>query len=135
MKIAFTNGCFDILHLGHIEMLRYAKSLADELVVGIDSDRRIGEKKGKSRPINDSNSRMAILNAIRYVDKVSVFDTDEELIHLVQTINPDIMIIGSDWQGKKVIGSEYAKEIHFFKRIPQYSTTKTIESIAFGRVV
>lgn len=129
MKIIFTNGCFDILHPAHIEMLKYAKSLGDTLVVGIDSDERVKEKKGKLRPINSSEDRKQMLLAIRYVDEVYVFDDDKQLKSLVKKFEPDIMIVGSDWMEKPVIGSEYAKEVKFFERIPEYSTSKTIESI------
>lgn len=129
MKIIFTNGCFDILHPAHIEMLKYAKSLGDTLVVGIDSDERVKEKKGKLRPINSSEDRKQMLLAIRYVDEVYVFENDKQLKSLVKKFEPDIMIVGSDWMGKPVIGSEHAKEVKFFKRIPKYSTSKTIESI------
>jgi len=132
MKIVFTNGCFDILHPGHIEMLKYAKSLGDKVVVGIDSDERVKEKKGDLRPINTSEVRKEMLLALRYVDAVYVFDNDNQLKSLVKKFEPDIMIVGSDWIGKPVIGSEYAKEVKFFERIPEYSTSKTIESIVIG---
>ena len=132
MKIVFTNGCFDILHPGHIEMLKYAKSLGDKVVVGIDSDERVKEKKGDLRPINTSEVRKEMLLAIRYVDAVYVFNNDNQLKSLVKKFEPDIMIVGSDWMGKPVIGSEYAKEVKFFERIPEYSTSKTIESIVIG---
>ena len=129
MKTIFTNGCFDILHIGHIELFKYAKSLGDKLIVGIDSDERIRQSKGNNRPINTSENRKHILSAIRYIDNVYIFNNDEELISLVMDIKPDIIVVGSDWENKNVIGSEYAKEIKFFKRITEYSTTKTIEYI------
>ena len=129
MKTIFTNGCIDILHIGHIELFKYAKSLGDKLIVGIDSDERIRQSKGNNRPINTSENRKHILSAIRYIDNVYIFNNDEELISLVVDIKPDIIVVGSDWENKNVIGSEYAKEIKFFKRITEYSTTKTIEYI------
>jgi rfaE bifunctional protein nucleotidyltransferase chain/domain len=129
LKTIFTNGCFDILHIGHIELFKYAKSLGDKLIVGIDSDERIRQSKGNNRPINTSENRKHILSAIRYIDNVYIFNNDEELISLVVDIKPDIIVVGSDWENKNVIGSEYAKEIKFFKRITEYSTTKTIEYI------
>jgi len=129
MKIIFTNGCFDILHPGHIELLKYARSLGDHLIVGIDSDSRIQIKKGLIRPINNSNIRVEMLKAIRYVDSVHIFNDDDELINLVKYCSPHVMVVGSDWKNKKVIGSEYAKEVKFFERIQEYSTTKTIENI------
>lgn len=129
MITSFTNGCFDILHPGHIEMFFYAKSISEKLVVGIDSDRRVSEKKGENRPINTSEIRKYMLLSIKYVDEVYVFDSDSELKNLVKLISPDIMVVGSDWKNKKVIGSNYAKEVRFFERLPEYSTTKTIQSI------
>jgi D-beta-D-heptose 7-phosphate kinase/D-beta-D-heptose 1-phosphate adenosyltransferase len=128
MKI-FTNGCYDILHQGHIELFRYAKTLGDYLVVGIDSDQRVSKNKGVSRPINKQEIRKYMLLSIKYVDEVRIFNTENELIELVKQVSPDIMIVGSDWKDKKVIGSEYAKEIRFFERIQEFSTTKTIENI------
>jgi rfaE bifunctional protein nucleotidyltransferase chain/domain len=128
MKI-FTNGCYDILHPGHIELFRYAKSLGDYLVVGIDSDQRVSKNKGVSRPINKQEIRKYMLLSIKYVDEVRIFNNENELIELVKQVSPDIMIVGSDWKDKKVIGSEYAKEIRFFERIQEFSTTKTIENI------
>jgi len=128
MKI-FTNGCYDILHPGHIELFRYAKTLGDYLVVGIDSDQRVSKNKGVSRPINKQEIRKYMLLSIKYVDEVRIFNTENELIELVKQVSPDIMIVGSDWKDKKVIGSEYAKEIRFFERIQEFSTTKTIENI------
>ena len=131
MKIVFTNGCFDILHPGHIELFKYARSLGDELIVGIDSDRRVNTRK-PNRPINLAYSRKHILESIRYIDQVKIFDTDDELKLLVKEISPDIMIVGSDWKDKPVIGSEYAKELKFFNRIENYSTTEIVKRIIGG---
>ena len=128
-KILFTNGCYDILHPGHIELFKYAKSLGNFLVIGIDSDKRVSTNKGQNRPINNQDIRKYMLLSLKYVDEVFIFDCDDELKSLVKTINPDIMIIGSDWEGKTIIGSEYAKEIKFFKRIQKFSTTKIIKNI------
>jgi len=128
MKI-FTNGCYDILHPGHIELFKYAKTLGDYLVVGIDSDQRVSNSKGSSRPINKQEIRKYMLLALKYVDEVFIFNDEVQLIELVKAVRPDIMIVGSDWKNKRVIGSEYAKEVRFFERIQEFSTTKTIESI------
>jgi D-beta-D-heptose 7-phosphate kinase/D-beta-D-heptose 1-phosphate adenosyltransferase len=128
MKI-FTNGCYDILHPGHIELFKYAKTLGDYLVVGIDSDQRVSNSKGRSRPINKQEIRKYMLLALKYVDDVFIFNDEVQLIELVKAVRPDIMIVGSDWKNKRVIGSEYAKEVRFFERIQEFSTTKTIESI------
>jgi rfaE bifunctional protein nucleotidyltransferase chain/domain len=125
----FVNGTFDLLHKGHIEMLNYAKSKGDILYVAIDTDQRVKEKKGESRPINSQNDRAEFLINLKSVDYVVLFNTDEELEYLVKSIEPDIMVVGSDWIGKTVIGSEHAKELKFFNRLDGYSTTGTIERI------
>ena len=128
MKTIWVNGCFDILHRGHIEMFKYAKSLGDRLVVGIDTDRRVEDAKGYGRPFNNLQDRIFTLDAIRYIDRVVSFDSDDELRGLIKLYEPEAMVVGSDWQGKKVIGQEHAKEVKFFSRIGDYSTTKILEN-------
>jgi len=128
-KNIFVNGTFDILHPGHIKLLNYAKSLGDSLIVGIDSDRRVAEKKGPSRPVNNVHDRAFMLQSLKTVDYVVVFDSDEELERCIKVVKPDIMVVGSDWKDKSVIGSMYSAELRFFDRIEDYATTKTIESI------
>jgi D-beta-D-heptose 7-phosphate kinase/D-beta-D-heptose 1-phosphate adenosyltransferase len=130
VKKVFVNGTFDLLHPGHIKLLNYAKSLGDFLLIALDSDERIKQLKGDSRPINDLASRITIMQALKPVDDVTYFSTDNELISLIFNYQPDIMIVGSDYKNKKVIGSEYAKELRFFERIPEYSTTSIIEYIS-----
>lgn len=127
MRKVFVNGCFDVLHRGHLELLKYAKSLGDILYVAIDSDRRVGAAKGTTRPINATADRKFLLESIRYVDVVYVFDSKEELEGLIKGLNPDIMIVGSDWKGRTVIGSTFVEDIRFFERIGEYSTTAIIE--------
>jgi len=129
MKHIFVNGTFDILHPGHIQLLNYAKSLGDSLTVGIDSDRRVREKKGPTRPVNSVGDRAYMLQNLKAVDYIVIFDSDEELERCIKTVKPDIMVVGSDWKGKSVIGSMYSAELRFFDRIDEYATTKTIESI------
>ena len=129
MKHIFVNGSFDVLHPGHVQLLNYAKSFGDTLTVGIDSDRRVAEKKGPSRPIYNIKDRSFMLQNLKSVDYVVVFDSYEELEHCLKTIRPDIMVVGSDWKGKSVIGSMYSAELKFFDRIEEYATTKTIQSI------
>lgn len=124
--IIWTNGCYDVLHRGHIELFKYAKSLGHVLIVGIDSDQKVKKDKGKDRPINNSEDRKFLLESIRYIDKVLIFDSKEELKNLIKDIKPDIMVIGSDWKGKPVVGQEHAKKLVFFDRIGDYSTTKII---------
>jgi len=123
----WTNGCFDILHRGHFEMLKYAKSLGDFLIVGIDSDKKVQADKGPLRPLNRAEDRRFALEAIRYVDEVVVFGSPEGLAAAIKKVSPDIMVIGSDWKGKKIVGEQYTKEVRFFDRIGQYSTTSIIE--------
>ena len=125
MKI-WTSGCFDILHKGHIELFRYAKSLGDELVVGIDSDEKIKKDKGKKRPINDLQYRMTMLQSIKYIDKVIPFDTTKELRDTVKWYRPNIIVMGSDWKNREVIGEDYAEKLIFFERVGNYSTTNMI---------
>ena len=122
----WTNGCFDILHRGHIELFKYAKSLGNELIVGIDSDRKVMRDKGFNRPINNLEDRMEILKAIRYIDFIVHFDSSDELEYLIKNYYPDIIIVGSDWKGKGVVGEKYVKEVKFFDRIEKYSTTKIV---------
>ena len=122
----WTNGCFDILHRGHVELFEYAKSLGDELIVGIDSDEKVKKDKGGGRPINSLDDRAIILQSIKYIDRVIEFDSTDELRNLIKDIKPDIMVIGSDWKGKDVIGQEYVGKIDFFDRIESYSTTEIL---------
>ena len=127
MKI-WVNGCFDVLHIGHIRLLKYARSLGSTLTVGIDSDDRIAISKGKKRPINKQNVRKEMLMSIRWVDNVIVFNTDRELEDLIK-IHSDRIVIGSDYRNKRVIGSEYS-EVVFFNKIENYSTTNLLEKIS-----
>lgn len=129
MKKVFVNGCFDLIHKFHIELLNYAKSQGDILYVAIDSDARVKQLKGPTRPIHNQEDRKFLLENLKAVDRVLLFNTDEELTDLVKIIKPDIMIVGSDYKNKRVIGSEHAKELKFFDRIDGYSTTKIIQSI------
>ena len=127
MKTVWTNGCFDILHRGHIELFKYAKSLGDLLIVGIDSDRKVKIDKGETRPINKAEDRKFMLESIKYIDKVFIFNSKQHLEGLIKLVKPNIMVIGSDWKGKEVVGQEYAKELNFFDRIEEYSTTNIIK--------
>ena len=129
MKKIFVNGTFDVLHRGHLELLNYAKSFGGYVIVGIDTDDRVKEKKGESRPVNTAKDRAFMLINLKSVDEVRVFSTDTELENLVKSVKPDIMIVGSDWKDKSVIGSYYATELKFFDRIDEYSSTKIIQSI------
>lgn len=128
MKI-IVNGTFDVLHKGHIVLLEYAKSLGAILLVCIDGDRRVKELKGESRPINNQYDRTYMLTALKSVDLVWVFNSDEELIDQIKLFKPDIMVKGSDYRNKPIVGSEYCKEIKFVELVDGYSTTNIIQRI------
>lgn len=129
MASIFVNGTFDVLHPGHIRLLSYAKSLGTRLFVAIDSDLRVKQLKGSHRPINDQAIRKEMLLALKSVDEVEVFDSDEELKMWINQIRPYIMVVGSDYRNKNVIGSELAKNLVFYERIPEYSSTSVIRQI------
>jgi rfaE bifunctional protein nucleotidyltransferase chain/domain len=126
MKRVFVNGTFDVLHLGHLAMLNYAKTLGDHLVVAIDSDERVKRLKGSSRPINNVNERKVMLENLKAVDQVEIFDTDEDLINIIKTC--DIMVKGGDYKTLPIIGKEYVTVV-LFERIDEYSSTKKIQHI------
>ena len=129
MKKIFVNGTFDLLHPGHLQLLNFAKSCGDYLIVAIDTDDRVREKKGPTRPIYNQEERVFFLRMLKPVDQVETFSSDKELESLIKELKPDIMIVGSDWKGKSVIGSYYSSKLIFFDRIEEYATTKTIQSI------
>jgi len=129
MSIVWTNGTFDILHPGHIQLFKVAKELGDMVIVGTDTDEKIKKDKGDHRPINDLCYRVAMLEAIKYIDAVHTFDTRSELEGLIQMYNPDILLIGDDWRNGDVVGREFAKEVRFLPRVGGYASSKTIERI------
>ena len=130
MTKIFVNGTFDIVHIGHIKLLEYARSYSNSFVlVAVDSDVRVKQLKGYNRPINSQHDRLNLLAALKFVDRVEIFDTDQELIDLIKDFEPDIMVKGSDYQGKPIIGAEYCKEIKFYDRVGNYSTTNKIQDI------
>ena len=128
-KRVWVNGCFDILHAGHIELLKFAKSQGDYLYVGIDSDERVKQLKGENRPINNLHSRMAVMSAIKYVNVVECFHSEEHLEQLLYEIKPYMMVIGAEYRDKRIIGVEYCKNILFFDKYKDYSSTKAIEKL------
>jgi len=128
MKI-FVNGTFDIVHVGHIKLLNHARGLGHHLLVAIDSDRRVRQLKGESRPVNNQTDRRLLLENLRSVDRVKIFNTDQELEHIITLYEPDIMVKGSDYRNQPIIGEEQCGRIEFFERINEYSTTKTIQHI------
>lgn len=130
MTKVIVNGTFDILHLGHIRLLEYAKSFPQSYVyVLIDSDRRVRELKGSGRPVHNEYERSSFLFALKSVDRVDVFDTDDELRNYIKNFQPDVMVKGSDYKGKPIIGEEFCKSIKFYDRLEKYSTTSKIQDI------
>ena len=128
-KIGFVNGCFDILHVGHLKMIQNCKKYCDYLIVGIDSDKMVKKKKGKNRPFNKQEDRKFFLENIKGVDKVFIFNSHQLLKEKLKKIKPDIMIVGVEYKDKKVIGGDHAKELKFFEKVDGYSTTKIIQDI------
>jgi rfaE bifunctional protein nucleotidyltransferase chain/domain len=124
------NGTFDILHRGHIELLNFAKSKGNQLLVAIDTDRRVRELKGETRPVNNQEDRKFHLENLKAVDGVMLFDSKEELIEIMKGWQPDIYVKGSDWKKDKPSTAEqYCKEVIYYDRVGDYSTTKIIQDI------
>ena len=129
-KVIFTNGCFDILHRGHIELLRYCRSLGDKVIVGINSDESVKRLKGDQRPIFNQEDRKFILEAIEYVDKVLVF-TEDTPYNLMKKVRPDVIVKGGDYNEEDVVGNDLC-QVRIFEYVPGYSTTKTIQDSGGG---
>jgi rfaE bifunctional protein nucleotidyltransferase chain/domain len=108
-KIVFTNGCFDLLHLGHISYLADAKSLGNKLIIGLNSDESVKRLKGVSRPINDIESRAMMLASFAFVDAVCVFEEDTPL-HLISTLSPDVLVKGGDYEMNQIVGHDVVLE-------------------------
>jgi D-beta-D-heptose 7-phosphate kinase/D-beta-D-heptose 1-phosphate adenosyltransferase len=123
----FTNGCFDIVHRGHIEMLKASKQLGDWLVVGVNTDRSVRRLKGESRPVNNESDRKVLLESLDFVDEVILFDEDTPL-ELIQRVQPNIITKGGDYTVDTVVGNQLAKVV-ILPTVDDYSTTKTIQRI------
>lgn len=130
-SVVFTNGCFDILHVGHVKYLQEAKSYGDVLIVGVNADSSVRALKGPSRPVNPENDRAYILAALESVDYVVMF-SDETPFELIKSISPDILVKGGDYEGKAVVGAEFAKELRLVQFVDGKSTTATIARINEG---
>ncbi len=126
-KIIFTNGCFDILHVGHVELLNYCATLG-YVIVGLNSDLSVSRIKGKGRPINTAQDRKRVLQCLRSVGEVVIFDEDTP-IELIRHLKPDIIVKGGDYLVNQVIGSELA-EVRIFKFIEGYSSTLTMKKVS-----
>ena len=127
-KIVFTNGCFDILHIGHVKYLEKAKNFGDILILGLNSDNSTHRLKGKNRPINTQDDRAYILASLEVVDYVVIFNEDTPL-DLIKLIKPDVLVKGGDYEGKEVVGQDIAKELKLVQFIDAKSTSKTIKKI------
>ncbi|HUH42117.1 MAG TPA: D-glycero-beta-D-manno-heptose-7-phosphate kinase [Sulfurimonas sp.] len=127
-KVVFTNGCFDILHVGHVKYLQIAKSFGDVLIVGLNSDASVSRLKGPSRPVNIAEDRAYLLAALEAVDFVVPFEEDTPY-ELIKMIKPDTLVKGGDYEGKSVIGTEFAHELKLVDFVDGKSTTKTIQKI------
>ena len=136
-KIVFTNGCFDILHYGHIKYLQDAKGLADVLVLGLNSDSSVKKIKGLARPINKQLDRARVLSALSCVDYLTIFSEDTPL-RLIRLIQPDVLVKGGDWQTEKIVGADFVKarggKVLAIPYIKGYSTTKLINKIRSPRL-
>ncbi len=126
MKIVFTNGCFDILHRGHVEYLQKARTFGDKLVVGLNSDASVRRLKGPARPIQDQESRKFILEALRCVDEVIIFDEDTPY-ELIRKIQPDVLVKGADYKPEDIVGYDIVKakggEVRTVKFVEGHSTS------------
>ena len=126
MKTVFTNGCFDVMHRGHIELLKFCKRIGGQVIVGLNADESVRKLKGSGRPINSVKDRKMLLEELRCVDKVIIFDEDTPY-ELIQSVNPDIIVKGGDYTPDNVVGNDLA-EVVIFGTINGYSSTKIIES-------
>jgi D-beta-D-heptose 7-phosphate kinase/D-beta-D-heptose 1-phosphate adenosyltransferase len=129
MKV-WLNGCFDVLHYGHFKLIDYAVSLGEHLIIGIDSDRRVKELKGNNRPYHTEQERRYNLLSVKGVNRVIIFDSEEELCWYLKNIAPDIRVIGSDYKNKPIVGADLSKSIMFFDRL-DFSTTDILETQSF----
>jgi rfaE bifunctional protein nucleotidyltransferase chain/domain len=127
-KIIFTNGCFDILHQGHIDYLAKAASLGNKLIIGLNSDESVKRIKGNARPINNQFARAKVLSALMFTSAVVVFDQDTPL-ELLKLVKPHVLVKGGDYSIENVIGKEFAQETVIIPFTPGFSTTLTIEKL------
>lgn len=131
-KVVFTNGCFDILHRGHVAYLNEAKSLGDLLVVGLNSDSSVRELKGPERPVNSELDRKFVLENLKSVDFVEIF-SDPTPLELIKSVNPDVLVKGGDWKPSQIVGSEFVikngGEVLSLNFIDGFSTTNIINKV------
>lgn len=129
-KVVWTNGCYDLLHVGHIRLFAHcyhiAKENGCEFFVGIDSDNRVKKLKGQMRPLNTEDDRAEMLLSIKGINRVYVYDTSEELISLIKNLTPEVLVVGDEYKNKTVVGGFYAKKIVYFPKVQGYSSTKLL---------
>jgi D-beta-D-heptose 7-phosphate kinase/D-beta-D-heptose 1-phosphate adenosyltransferase len=135
MKKVFVNGAFDVLHSGHLDLLSFAGRLGGHLLVAIDTDEKIRYNKGADRPFNNLKNRKHLMSMLKPVTNVVSFNSDKELSDIIKRYEPDVMVKGSDWRGKTIVGEEYCKEVVFFERTNNESTTKTLQDFVDRRRV
>jgi D-beta-D-heptose 7-phosphate kinase/D-beta-D-heptose 1-phosphate adenosyltransferase len=132
LKVVFTNGCFDILHRGHVEYLRKAKQLGDVLIIGLNTDQSVRRVKGEKRPINCQEDRAAVLAALEAVDYVCFFP-EETPAHIIEALIPDILVKGADWKLDEIVGRETVRraggKVARIEQVPGASTRGTIRKI------
>ena len=127
-KTVFTNGCFDILHRGHIELLKFCKGMG-KVVVGLNSDSSVSSLKGPTRPVFTERDRKFMLESCRYVDEVRVFEEDTPY-NLIKVVKPDIIVKGSDYEIEDVVGNDLCKSVILFNYVDGYSTTQIIKNLS-----
>ena len=129
MSIVWTNGTFDILHPGHMQLFKVARSLGDKVIVATDTDEKIKKDKGDQKPVNNLCYRVAMLEAIKYIDVVHTFGDRKELEDLIILYEPDILLLGDDWRHGDVVGREYANEVRFIPRVGGYASSNIVKRI------
>jgi D-beta-D-heptose 7-phosphate kinase/D-beta-D-heptose 1-phosphate adenosyltransferase len=127
-SLVFTNGCFDILHRGHVELLRQASRFGDILIVGINSDRSVRSLKGDRRPIIDEESRASVIAAMEFVDAVILFD-EASVESLVRRVRPDCLVKGGEYRLDQVVGAAFAGRVEIVAMLDEYSTTRIVEKV------
>jgi D-beta-D-heptose 7-phosphate kinase/D-beta-D-heptose 1-phosphate adenosyltransferase len=137
LNYIWTNGCYDVLHVGHLKLLaeckkQTEKNLGSMLMIGIDSDERVKQLKGDSRPINTQLHRAEMLLSLKSVDGVFIYDTAEDLEEILSSLKPKVMVIGDEYKDKLVIGKEHCSEIIFYPKFENFSSTKIISSLQKG---
>ena len=126
-RTVFTNGCFDIVHVGHVRYLREAKALGDILVIGLNSDASVGRLK-QGRPVNPENQRAEVLASLAMVDYVTIFSEDTPY-ELIKSLRPDVLVKGGDWKKEDIVGADLVAEVHSLPFTAGISTTNIIKKI------